>query len=230
MKPLNQHLMTGLSLMASALVLATPMAARAGTVTATTHTSASSVPTAVDDPSVDDGTLIDAPTDTADSADTTADASVDPEAATTPETGLGKTLGKVTGVVKEFSDFIKNLMTYVSPILEFLTMINQYTHWFDGILGSGLGGVGGANGPMNGNTGTGIGSGTGTNIGRNTPSVPGANTPIGHGSTSTSTVATGVTPRGPGVTPRLPTSAVVHSASANGSHIVWRSSGVGVAR
>ncbi len=227
MKPLNQHLMTGLSLMTSALVLATPMAARAGTVTATTHTAASSVPTAVDDPSVDDGTLVDDPTNTADSADTTGDASVDPEASTTPETGAGKTLGKVTGFMKDFSDFFKNLMTYVSPILEFLTMINQYTHWFDGILGSGLGGVGGANGPMNGNTGTGIGSGTGTNIGRNTPSVPGANTPIGHGSTST--VATGVTPRGPGVTPRLPTSAVVHSASANGG-MIWRSTGVGVAR
>lgn len=109
----------------------------------------------------------------------------DATSGSTPTSGIGSIFSKI-------SDFFKEAMKYIQPILEFLTVLNSYTGWFNGgLLGGILGGNTGATGVMNGNSGAGTGSTTvGTNVGRNTPTVPIAVGGGSHGHVSTSNAST----------------------------------------
>ena len=232
MKRMNHHrTFAALSLVASTLFVLTPGMARAGNVTATTHVSTDTS----SDPGVDD---------TGSSTDPLADVSTDPTATTTDSATTGTaaaTPAAATGIFGKIGEFFTNLTAALTPIMEFLTMINQYTHWFDGILGGGLGSVGGANGPMGGTSGTGTtGTPIGSNPGRNTPTtVPSGNPAGAHGHIGTASTSSPVSAN-PGhvlsaarVQPVGHVVGTTHAAASNGGNGVdwmFKGKGAGVHR
>lgn len=235
-----------ISLMATAFYVAAPGLAHAGNVTSTHHGSSAPATDSTatsDSTSVDDGTSSDPFGSIFDdgSADTTDSASTDPADATS---GSSTTAPKDDGIFSKIGDFFTKLTTALQPVLEFLTMINSYTHIFDGILGSGFGGVGGANGPMGGTSGTGTNGGTvGSNTGRNSPTtVPSTNPNTGShvGTSATNGNGThGTVATAPGRIghPAVHAVGTVHSVSTTGHRVsatdmknMFRGPGAGVRR